>query len=60
MGKSEDNGVHRRMLLSSDALARVYGGPMGDQLKAFMPALWERNVRRSLKGVLGEGFSGTA
>jgi len=60
MGNSEDKGVQRRILLSSDALARVYGGPMGDQLNAFMPALWERSVRSSLKGELGLGVSGTA
>lgn len=53
MGKSLDSGSHRRILLSSEAEARMYGGPTEDQDIAFTPALCERRVRRSLNGLLG-------
>lgn len=58
IGKSEANGLHSNILLSSDAEARAH--PTGDQLNALIPALCPRRTLKSLKGVLGVGESGTA
>jgi hypothetical protein len=59
MGKSEDKGLHSRMLLSSLADARVYvcGGPEGDQARALTPARCARRVRRCLNVLAGESGS---